>query len=320
MAELSYAGIQTFLKSETCAVDELHDGIDIAVLGVPFDGAVTRRPGARFGPAAVRAASGWYAYLGNYKGGVLNVETDRVVSYDGLTVRDCGDVDTVPTSIGRTRPRIEAAVEVAASSSFPVLLGGDHYVTYPSYLGFARAMAEPVGVIQIDAHTDTVDSSPLHGEHFHGSPMARIDESEYGSYENHAMIGIRAYEGPEFATIEEERDLHVSYASDVDERGIESCVRDAIDHVTDGVDHVYLTVDIDGVDPSFAPGTGTPEPGGLTSGDLLQAMDLLGQCDEIGMVDMMEVAPKLDPTESTQRLAANALVRFIESKFLKDMA
>lgn len=79
---------------------------------------------------------------------------------------------------------------------------------------------------------------------------------------------------------------------------------------------MYLTVDIDGVDPSFAPGTGTPEPGGLTSRELLRAMDLLGQCDEIGMMDLMEVALKLDPTESTQRLAANAIVRFLESKFL----
>lgn len=316
LPELSFAGIQTFLKSKTCSLDELDDTIDISVLGVPFDGAVSRQPGARFGPTALREASAWYAYLGKYKGGIHNVETGRTVSYGDLTIRDCGDVPTVPTSIERTHPQIEAAVEMAARDTFPILLGGDHYVTYPSFLGYANAVDERIGVIQIDAHTDTVDSSTLYGEHFHGSPMARIDESTHGGYEKHAMVGIRGYEGPEFPDLEDERDLHVSYAPDVRERGIETCLRDAIDHVTDGVDQVYLTVDIDGVDPAFAPGTGTPEPGGLTSSDLLTAMDILGECDEIGMMDLMEVAPKLDPTEATQRLAANAIVRFIESKFL----
>jgi agmatinase len=317
LPELSFAGVQTFLKADHCPPGDLDGEVDVGVLGVPFDGAVSRQPGARFGPGALREASAWFAYLGGYKGGVHNVETDRTVSYDDLTIRDCGDVPTVPTSIERTRPQVVAAVEAVAERSFPVVLGGDHYVTYPSFLGYARAVGERVGLIHIDAHSDTVESSALYGEHFHGSPMARIDESEYGGYENHAMVGIRGYEGPEFPGLVEDRGIHVSYAPDVRERGIEACIEDAIDHATDGVDHVYLTVDIDGVDPAYAPGTGTPEPGGLTSDDLLRAMDRLGACEAIGAMDLMEVAPKLDPTESTQRLGANAVVRFLESKFLR---
>jgi agmatinase len=316
LAELSYAGVQRFLKAPEAEPADLDPAVDVGVLGVPFDGAVSRQPGARFGPAALRAASGWWAYLGGYKEGVHNVETGRTVSYDDLEIRDCGDVDTVPTSIERTRRQVAAAVESVAEYTFPVVLGGDHYVTYPSFLGYARAVDEPVGVIQIDAHSDTVASSDLYGEHFHGSPMARIDETEYGAYESHAMIGIRGYEEPNFPDLVDERDIHVSYAPDVRDRGIEACVRDAIDHVTDRVDRVYLTVDIDGVDPAYAPGTGTPEPGGLTSADLLAAMDVLGACDAVGAMDLMEVAPKLDPTESTPRVAANAIVRFLEAKFL----
>jgi agmatinase len=316
LPELSFAGVQTFLKADHCPPDGLDDDVDVGVLGVPFDGAVSRQPGARFGPGALREASAWYAYLGGYKGGVHNVETDRTVSYDDLSMRDCGDVPTVPTSIERTRPQVIAAVEAVAERAFPVVLGGDHYVTYPSFVGFARAVGERVGLIHIDAHSDTVESSALYGEHFHGSPMARIDETEYGGYGNHAMVGIRGYEGPGFPDLVEERGIHVDYAPDVRERGIEACVEDAVDHATDGVDHVYLTVDIDGVDPAYAPGTGTPEPGGLTSDDLLRAMDLLGACDAVGAMDLMEVAPDLDPTESTQRLGANAVVRFLESKFL----
>lgn len=316
LPELSFAGVQTFLKAEQCPPDELGEDVDVGVLGVPFDGAVSRQPGARFGPGALREASAWYAYLGGYKGGVHNVETNTTVDYDDLTIRDCGDVTTVPTSIERTRPQVIAAVEAVAERAFPVVLGGDHYVTYPSFVGYARSVGENVGLIHIDAHSDTVESSALYGEHFHGSPMARIDDSEYGSYGTHAMIGIRGYEGPEFPGLVEDRDIHVSYAPDVRERGIEACIEDAIAHATDGVERVYLTVDIDGVDPAYAPGTGTPEPGGLTSDDLLRAMDLLGACDAIGAMDLMEIAPKLDPTESTQRLGANAIVRFLESKFL----
>ncbi|MFC7198730.1 agmatinase family protein [Halospeciosus flavus] len=316
LPELSFAGVQTFLKAEQADVDDVGESVDVGVLGVPFDGAVSRQPGARFGPGAIREASAWYAYLGGYKGGVHNVETDQTVDYGDVEVRDCGDVPTVPTSIERTRPQIEAAVETVADQTFPLVLGGDHYVTYPSFLGYARSVGERVGLVHLDAHSDTVESSTLYGEHFHGSPMARIDESAFGGYENHAMVGIRGYEGPEFPDLVDERGLHVSYAPDVRERGIEACVRDAVDHATDGVDHVYLTVDIDAVDPAYAPGTGTPEPGGLTSADLLTAMDVLGEYDEIGAMDLMEVAPKLDPTESTQRLAANAIVRFLEAKFL----
>lgn len=316
LPELSFAGVQTFLKADHVAVDDLDDSVDVGVIGVPFDGAVSRQPGARFGPAAIREASAWYAYLGGYKGGVLNVETGAAVDYGDLAIRDCGDVPTVPTSIERTRPQIEAAIETVASNAFPVVLGGDHYVTYPSFVGYARSVGERVGLVHIDAHSDTVEASTLYGEHFHGSPMARIDDTEFGGYETHAMVGIRGYEGPEFADLVDECGIHVSYAPDVRERGIEACVRDAVAHATDGADLVYLTVDIDAVDPAYAPGTGTPEPSGLTSADLLEAMDVLGEYDAIGAMDLMEVAPRLDPTESTQRLAANAIVRFLEARFL----
>lgn len=265
LPELSFAGIQSFLKADVCPPADLTDDIDVGVVGVPFDGAVSRQPGARFGPEAIRKASTWYAYLGGYKGGLLNVETDRTVDYDDLSIRDCGDAPTVPTSIDRTRSQVQHTVGRIAEHAFPVVLGGDHYITYPSYAGYAETVNERVGVIHLDAHSDTVESSSLYGEHFHGSPMARIDETPYGSYEYHAMIGIRGYEGPEFEELISDRGLHVTTANEVPDRGITECVEDAIAHVTEKVDRVYLTVDIDSVDPAYAPGTGTPEPGGLSS-------------------------------------------------------
>lgn len=316
LPELSYAGVQRFLKAKEAPPEDLTDEIDVGIVGVPFDGAVSRQPGARYGPAAIREASGWYAYLGGYKNGLVNVETDRRVSYSDVVIRDCGDAPTVPNDVERTRDAVEAFVSAVATHVFPIVLGGDHYITYPSFTGYSDTIGDRVGLIQLDAHSDTVESSTLYGEHFHGSPMARIDETEYGGYESHAMIGIRGYEGPEFPALVEDRGIHVDYAGDVREKGIDACVADAISHATTGTERVYLTVDIDAVDPAYAPGTGTPEPGGLSSGELLRAMDLLGGCDAIGAFDLMEVAPKLDPTESTSRLAANAIVRFLEAKFL----
>ena len=316
LPELSFAGIKTFLKADQAHPSDLGDEVDVGVVGVPFDGAVSREPGARHGPEALRAASAWYAYLAGYKGEIVNLATDRAVDYEDVNLVDCGDAPTVPNDVGRTREQVRRYVKSVADHAFPLVLGGDHYITYPSFAGFADSVGERVGLIHLDAHTDTVESSSLYGEHFHGSPMARIAELEHGGYDTHAMIGIRAYEGPGFHDLIDEEGLRVDYADDVREKGIEACVEDAVAHATDGVDQVYLTVDIDAVDPAYAPGTGTPEPAGLTSADLLTAMDLLGEVDQIGAMDLMEVAPRLDPAETTARLGANAIVRFLESKFM----
>ncbi|MDY6765531.1 MAG: agmatinase [Halobacteria archaeon] len=314
--ELSYAGIKTFLKSEHVSPDKLDEEVDVGVVGVPFDGTVSREPGARHGPEAIREASSWYAYLGGYKGELLNLATDRTVDYGEIDVKDCGDAPTVPTNVEKTRRYVREYVRRVSESTFPVIIGGDHYITYPSFMGYATAVDERVGLIHFDAHTDTVDETPLYGKHFHGSPMARIAESKFGGYENHAMIGIRGYESPSFRDLIDDEGLLVKYAQDVREEGIEACVEEAIEHATDGVERVYLTVDIDSLDPAYAPGTGTPEPGGLTSSDLLRAMDILGECDEVGAMDLMEVAPKSDPTDMTSKVGANIIVRFLESRFL----
>jgi agmatinase len=316
LPETAYAGIQTFLGADVVEPEELPADARIGVVGVPFDGSVSRRPGTRYGPSALRAASEWIAHFGGAAGGTHNVDTDRHVNHRDLAVYDCADAPTVPNDVERTRDQVAAYVRAVAERAFPLVLGGDHYITYPAFAGFAGAVDGDVGLIHLDAHSDTMDDEEIYGPHWHGSPMARIDELEQGGYENHAMIGIRAYERTNFPDIVESSGIQVNYARDVREKGIETCVEEAIDHATDGTDHVYLTVDIDSVDPAFAPGTGTPEPGGLTSAELLVAMDRLGSCEAIGAMDLMEVAPRLDPTDATQMLAVMALVRFLERRFL----
>jgi agmatinase len=147
--------------------------------------------------------------------------------------------------------------------------------------------------------------------------MNLINETDYSGYETHSMIGLRAREATDFPTFVNEEGLNVSYARDVHDRGITSCVEAAILHVTNRVDAIYLTVDIDVVDPTIAPGTGTPVFGGLDTTQLLEAMDQLGECDSICAIDLVEVAPRLDPSRMTQRLGAATVSRFLEAKFGK---
>ena len=313
--ELSFAGIDTFFGASPADPEALTDDVDVGFVGVPFDGSVSRRPGTRYGPRALRAASRWQEQFAGGSAGAHNVDTDRHVSYADIEMRDCGDAPTVPNDVERTRDQVAAYVQAVTESAFPVVFGGDHYITYPSFAGVANAVEGDIGLIHLDAHSDTADESDVYGDHWHGSPMARIDELPDASYETHAMVGIRCYERDGFPELVSEAGIHVDYARDVREKGIEAAIDDAIAHATDGTDAVYLTVDIDSVDPAFAPGTGTPEPGGLTSSELLVAMDALGACSDIAAMDLMEVAPRLDPTDSTAMLGSMAVARFLERRF-----
>ena len=314
--ELPYAGIDTFLKAPQRSIEVVVDE-DAAVLGVPYDGAVSNRPGARYGPRAIRRASGWWAYLSGYKGGLTNMRTGQQVDYSALSLADCGDVPVFPMDHEKTAESITAHVAtVAAQGTMPMLLGGDHYCTYPSFQGFAEGSgAETVGLVQIDAHTDTVRESAVFGTDFHGSSTHHIAASPYADFEHVSQIGIRGYEAPEFFEFADEEGLNLYTMSDVRERGIESVTAEAIEAAAEGTDAVYVTFDIDGVDPSVAPGTGTPCPGGLTAGEALSVMEVLGTHDAIDAIDLMEVAPSYDRTEGTQRLGAYLLVTFLERQF-----
>ena len=314
-SELAYAGINTFLKAEQRRIQDLADE-DAAVLGAPYDSAVSNRPGARYGPEAIRRASGWWAYLSGYKGGLTNMQTGEEANFGDLSVADCGDVPVFPMNREQTAESIEAHVAAVAEQTFPVLLGGDHYCTFPSFRGFAEARGyDRVGLVQIDAHTDTTEESSVFGEHFHGSSTYHIANSEYGDYEHISQVAIRGYEAPSFFEFAEHTGLSFYTMRDVEHRGVCDVVGEAVQTAAEDTDAIYVTFDIDSVDPSVAPGTGTPEPGGLTAQQALKTMEVLGTSDAVGAVDMMEVAPRYDPNEGTQRLAAYLLVTLLERRF-----
>lgn len=313
--EMPYAGISTFLKGEHRDVGSV-GSFDAAVLGVPYDGAVSNRPGARYGPESIRRASGWWAYLSAYKGGLTNMQTGKQVNFDDLTVADCGDVPVFPMDSDRTAESVAAHVGTVAEQTLPVVIGGDHYCTFPAFEGFAEGAGhDNVGFVQIDAHTDTVSESPVFGTDFHGSSTNLIAESAYTDYSSVSQVGIRGYEAPEFFEFAAETGLTLHTMRDVEENGIEAAVTNAVDAAAAGNDAVYVTLDIDAVDPAVAPGTGTPTPGGLSAQQALKVMEILGTHDAVGAIDLMEVAPGFDPTEGTSRLAAYLLVTFLERRF-----
>jgi agmatinase len=313
--ELPYAGIETFLKADHRDVDEL-DEYDAGVVGVPYDGAVSNRPGARYGPQAIRRASSWWAYLSGYKGGLTNMRTEKQVDFSRLSVADCGDVPVFPMDHRRTAESVKAHVAAIADRSFPVVLGGDHYCTAPSFRGFAEGAGhDTVGFVQIDAHTDTSTDSPLFGDEFHGSSTALVADSPYCDYEHVSQVGIRGYESPGFFEFAEETGLNLYTMRDVEDRGIETVVEDAVAAAAAETDAVYVTFDIDAIDPSVAPGTGTPEPGGLSAAQALTVVETLGGHEAVEAADLMEVAPGFDTSEGTQRLAAYLLITLLERQF-----
>ncbi|SFC42459.1 agmatinase [Halobiforma haloterrestris] len=313
--ELAYAGIKTFMKGDRRDVDDVDD-VDAAVVGVPYDGAVSNRPGARYGPEAIRHASGWWAYLSDYKGGLTNMQTGKTVDFDDLSVADCGDVPVFPMDRETTAESITAHLAAVAAQTFPVTLGGDHYCTFPAVRGFAEGAGhDSVGFVQIDAHTDTVSESPVFGSEFHGSSTARIADSPYVDYDSVSQVGIRGYESPEFFEFADETGLNLYTMREIEDRGVRPVIEDAVAAAAEDTDAVYVSFDIDGVDPSVAPGTGTPTPGGLSAHQALEIMEVVGAHEAVGAADLMEVAPRYDSTEGTQRLAAYLLVTLLERAF-----
>ena len=285
--------------------------VDVAIVGAPFDDMVTHRPGTRFGPRAIREAQ-------NSSGSLNSLQMD-VRPFEELTVVDSGDANIVPARFDRGHAMIFRKVrEVAATGAIPIVLGGDHSITWPS----ASAVAEirrpgSIGIVHFDAHADTAPDSfgQLAG---HGSPMRRLIESGAVLGRNFVQVGLRGYWPPvEVLDWMREHQLRWHLMTEIEERGAEAVIDDAIAEALDGPDSIYLSVDIDVVDPGSAPGTGTPEPGGLLPRELLRAVRrIVGKVELAGM-DIVEVSPPYDWAESTAMIANRCALEAISALAVK---
>jgi agmatinase len=285
--------------------------VDVAIVGAPFDDLVTHRPGTRFGPRAIREAQ--------YSSGSLNSLQLGIEPFAYLTVVDAGDANVVPGLHERGHAMIYRKVhEVAATGAIPIILGGDHSITWPA----ASAIAEvrrpgSIGIVHFDAHADTANDS--WGQlASHGSPMRRLIESGAVRGRNFVQVGLRGYwPPPDVLDWMREHELRVHFMTEIEERGSEAVIADAIAEALDGPDSIYLSLDIDVVDPGLAPGTGTPEPGGMLSRELLRAVRAIVGSVDLAAMDIVEVAPPYDWAESTAMIANRAALEAISALAVK---
>jgi agmatinase len=272
---------------------------DVALLGVPFDAGVSYRPGARFGPSAVRAGS---KLLRPYHP-AMDIEPWNV-----LQVADAGDIAVNPFDIQEAVAQIEAGAEhTYALAEKLITLGGDHTIALP-LLRAAHRRHGPIAVVHFDAHLDTWDT--YFGAPFtHGTPFRRASEEGLVALDHAAHVGIR---GPLYrrADLDDDRKLGFAIVStdDVARRGVD----DAIDRIRErvGAFPIYLSIDIDVLDPAHAPATGTPEPGGLTTRELQMILRGLSDLPIVG-ADIVEVSPAYDHAELTSIAAANVVFEFL---------
>ena len=267
--------------------------VDLAVVGVPFDTGVTYRVGGRFGPNAVRAAS---VMLRPYNPNLA------VKPFDILSCVDYGDIAIVPGYIERSYEAIQAAVApIVQAGVVPLLIGGDHACTLP-HLRATRSRG-PVALIDFDSHTDAWDS--YFGEKYnHGTWMRRAIEEGLVDAGHSIEVGLRGslYGQDDWTSLRTELGLEYLTTEDVLARGPAATAAAIRERVGDRP--AFISFDIDVVDPAFAPGTGTPEPGGLSAHDALAIVRALTGIDFIGF-DVVEVIPAYDPAGQTAFLAAN---------------
>ncbi len=288
--------------------------VDVAIIGAPFDDMVTHRPGTRFGPRAIREAQ--------YSSGGLNSLQLDVRPFEELTVVDAGDANIVPARFDRGHAMIYRKVrEVAETGAIPIILGGDHSITWPS----ASALADvrrpgSIGIVHFDAHADTAPDS--YGQlASHGSPMRRLIESGAVLGRNFVQVGLRGYWPPR-DVLDWMRDHGMRWhlMTEVEERGAEPVIAQAIAEALDGPDAIYLSIDVDVVDPGSAPGTGTPEPGGMLPRELLRAIRQIVGSVELAGMDIVEVSPPYDWAESTAMIANRCALEAISALAVKRRA
>ena len=301
----------TFLGVERCDVDDesTYSGCDVVILGAPFDGGTSHRPGARFGPQAIRTTD-YLAHDGSRPS--LALRTDGLRD---IAVRDAGDVEMFSGDIEVALPALEAVVErVARVGAIPVVLGGDHSIAYPDAKGVANVLGHGrVSMIHFDAHADTgdIEFGSLWG---HGQPMRRLIESGAVRGDRFLQVGLRGYWPPPDTLNWMSGQGFRSYEmTEIGRRGLDACLTEATDIALDDCDGVFLSVDIDVCDPGHAPGTGTPEPGGLTARELLDSVRRL--CLELPVVgmDVVEVSPPYDHANITAALANRVVLEALSA-------
>ena len=294
--EPRYSGIPTFMRT---SLAETLDGVDIGLIGVPYDGGVTNRAGARHGPREIRNQSSLMRTIHHI---------NRESPFDIANIADLGDVSfSEPFDHQVVNDDIAEFYRLVKESGvIPLSAGGDHSITYPIFKGIASD--GPIGMVHIDAHTDTWGE--IWGSKFHhGSPFRLAVEDGLLDPKRTIQIGIRGaqnfMDGIDFSL---DSGMRVVFMEDFFEMGVKEVIKEALMIVGDGP--TYISFDVDGLDPVFAPGTGTPEVGGITTIEAQTLLRGLKGLDFIG-ADVVEVAPPFDQTGNTALVGATMMYEIL---------
>ena len=273
-------------------------GQDVAIVGVPLDCGTTYRSGTRWGPRAIRQIS----LLGTGYNPSLGVDL-----VEALTMVDVGDVSVIPANIEKSFDQIAKAVSYLHERAvFPVVLGGDHSIGYPDIRGLAPHVTGNIGIIHFDRHADISEYN--RDERMHGTPWFHATNIPNAPPTNLVQIGIGGWTQPrDWYSTSRERRTTIMTMEDVDRYGIDRVAEYALDIAWKGAKCVFLSFDIDCLDPAFAPGTGTPEPGGFLPREVLRLLHLVAREGFAGM-EVVEVSPPYDVAEVTALLASRVIM------------
>ena len=294
-----YAGINTFMKAPYIEDVNRVGEFDVAVVGVPHDSGTTYRPGTRFGPQGIRRISALYTPY-NYEMGVDLREQIKLC--------DVGDIFTIPANNEKSFDQISKGIaHVFSSGAFPIILGGDHSIGFPTVRGVCRHLGDKkVGIIHFDRHVDTQEIDL--DERMHTCPWFHATNMANAPAKNLVQLGIGGWQVPrEGVKVCRERGTNVLTVTDICEMGLEAAAQFAIERATDGTDCVYISFDIDCIDAGFVPGTGWPEPGGLLPREALKLLELIVRNVPVCGLELVEVSPPYDISDMTSLMACRVI-------------
>ena len=294
-----FAGINTFMKAPYLEDVNKVGNYDVAILGVPHDCGTTYRPGTRFGPQGIRRISALYTPY-NYEMGVDLREQ--------ITLCDVGDIFTIPANNEKSFDQISKGIaHVFSSGAFPIILGGDHSIGFPTVRGVCRHLGDKkVGIIHFDRHVDTQEIDL--DERMHTCPWFHATNMANAPAENLVQLGIGGWQVPrEGVKVCRERGTNVLTVTDITEMGLEAAAQYAIERATDGTNCVYISFDIDCIDAGFVPGTGWPEPGGLMPREALKLLELIVRNVPVCGLEIVEVSPPYDISDMTSLMATRVI-------------
>lgn len=304
----AYAGVGTFMKVPLALSEADLAGADVAICGAPMDDLVTHRPGARFGPQAIRTATDdaspprvWHMGLG-------------IDPFAELTIVDHMDCDVSPGDPEAGHASLRSMVAaVRAAGAIPVVLGGDHSIAYPDIAAVAGSLPPgSLAVVQFDTHADTAEEN-WGNRWAHGTPFRHLVDDELVAGNRLVQVGLRGY-WPHREQWAWARAAGVAWHSmdDIFERGIDAVVDDVLATI-ESATHLYLSVDVDVLDPAFAPGTGTPEPGGMSTIELLRAIRKLVLAKDLAGMEVVEVSPPYDHAGITAWAAQRCILEALSA-------